>query len=282
MSADETIRSALLAQRYGGQPQPERLHWNPQVEAMLSHRSVRSFLNEALPDGALETMVAAAQSASTSSALNQWSLVAVTDPDLKQTLARVIADTVPTERIPWIEEAPALLLWVADASRSAAITQEQGAEPIVLDYLDAFLMASVDAALAAQNASLAAESMGLGVVFLGVMRNAAKTVAELIDLPPYSFVAFGMAVGHPDPQRPGGIRPRPAQPVVLHHDRYQRERYRDYLEGYEAACLEFRQTREMSDKTWREAVLASTTSLEYMGGREHLRAMIQAQGFKLG
>ena len=87
---------------------------------------------------------------------------------------------------------------------------------------------------------------------------------------------------HPhQPERPGGIRPRPAQPVVLHHNRYARERYREYLEGYEAACLEFRQARGMREKSWQEAVLASTTSLEYMGGREHLREMVTARGFTL-
>lgn len=277
----EDTKAALLEQRYGSQQKPANIHWNSQVEAMLSHCSVRTFLPKALPDGALETMVAAAQSASTSSALNQWSLVAVTDPELKHQLGQTIARTVPTDRIPWIEDSSALLLWVADASRSAAITLEQGGDPIVLNYLDSFLMASVDVTLAAQNASLAAESMGLGIVFLGVMRNAAKEVAELISLPPFSFVAFGMAVGHPDPSHPGGIRPRPAQPVVLHHNRYDQERYKQYLEGYEAACLQFRQSRDMSEKTWQGAVLASTTSMDYMGGRENLRAMVEEKGFKL-
>jgi nitroreductase len=71
-------------------------------------------------------MVAAAQSASTSSALHQWSVVVVTDVGLKQRLSDNIARTVPTERIPWIEEAPAVLLSVAGLSRSAAITQAQG------------------------------------------------------------------------------------------------------------------------------------------------------------
>ncbi|RMQ50270.1 Oxidoreductase [Pseudomonas cichorii] len=281
MTTHADSRTALLEQRYGAQTKPDNIHWNPQVEAMLNHRSVRAFLPEPLAQGTLETMVAAAQSASSGSGLHQWSLIAVTDPELKQKLSDTIARTVPTDRIPWIEEAPALLLWVADVSRSAQITRTQGDEPLVFDYLDSFLMASIDVSLAAQNASLAAESMGLGAVFLGVMRNAAREVAELVNLPPHSFIPFGMAVGHPDPTRPSGIRPRPAQPVVLHYNRYNHEGYRDYLEGYEQAFLQFRQDRGMQIKTWQQAVHSSTTSMAYMGGREHLREMVVQQGFKL-
>ncbi|MCP1545756.1 nitroreductase family protein [Methylorubrum extorquens] len=99
----------------------------------------------------------------------------------------------------------------------------------------------IDTSLAAQNAALAAESIGLGVVFLGVMRNAAKEVAEIIGLPPYSFVTFGMAVGRPDPARTSSQRPRLPQAAVLHHNGYRQDSYRPLLEGYEAAYRHFRE-----------------------------------------
>ena len=282
MTAFVDTKAALLDQRYGTtQQKPDNIIWTPQVEAMLSHKSVRTFLPDALPDGALETMVAYAQSASNSSGFNQWSVVAVTDPGLKQTLSDTIARTVPTDRIPWIEEAPVLLLWVADLSRNAEITREQGSEPVVLEYLDSYLMASIDATLAAQNASLAAESMGLGIVYLGVMRNAAREVAEIINLPANSFATFGMAVGRPDTTRTSSIRPRPAQPVVLHHNSYQQGRYREYVDRYEEACLAFRTEQGMRPKTWRGAVHEGATSMSYMGGRENLRETVMARGFKL-
>lgn len=273
--------AALLHQRYGDQPKPDNVIWNAVVEAQLAHKSVRTFLPEPLPNGSLETMVAAAQSASTSSALHQWSVVAVTDADLKQRISDTIARTVPTDRIPWIEEAPALLLWVADLSRSAAITRERGDEPVVLDYLDAFLMGAVDTALAAQNAALAAESIGLGVVFLGVLRNAAKEVAEIVGLPPHSFFIFGMAVGRPDPARQSAPRPRLPQSVMLHHDRYDRAGFRSALDGYEAAYTRFREEQGMRPKTWQDAVHESGTSLAYMSGRANLREVVGESGFKL-
>lgn len=281
MAEPTTKQDLLLQQRYGNQVKPENVIMTPVVEAILSHKSVRTFVPDSLPEGALETMVAAAQSASTSSALNQWSLVAITDPFLKKEVHNTVARSVPIERIPWILEAPALLLWVADASRSASITRDMGCEPFVLDYLDSFLMASIDATLAAQNASLAAESIGLGVVFLGVMRNIAKQLADLIKLPDHSFVAFGMAIGVPDASRASAIRPRPSQPFVLHHNHYSQDRYREYLEGYEEACKTFRDQQGMQSKTWKDAVHSSMTSMDYMGGRQHLREMAVGNGFKL-
>lgn len=272
----------LLEQRYGtAQQKPENIIWNPMVETLLGHKSVRTFLPDDLPEGALETMIAAAQSASNSSALNQWSVVAVSDPSLKQHIADTVARTVPTDRIPWIEEAPVLLLWVADLSRGAEITREKGGEPVALDYLDSFLMASIDATLAAQNAAIAAESIGLGIVYLGVMRNAAKELAEIINLPAHSFITFGMAVGHPDAHRTSAIRPRPAQPVVLHHNKYVQGRYKQYLQNYEAACETFRSQQNMRPKTWQNAVYESAISMDYMGGREHLRETVQVRGFRL-
>lgn len=281
MSPTKPTKDELLKARYGSQPTPGNLLWNPVVEQQMAHKSVRTFLNEPLPEGALETMVAAAQSASTSGALHLWSLVAITDEAMKQQLSDTIAATVPTDRIPWIEEAPALLLWVADASKSAGITKDQGLEPSVLEYLDSFLMASIDTSLAAQNAALAAESIGLGIVFLGVMRNAAKEVAKIIGLPAHTFVTFGMAVGHPDPDRTSSQRPRMPQAAVLHHNGYQQDRYREHLDGYEAAYLQFRQAQNMRPATWQQSVQAYATSMAYMGGRENLRDMVTGQGFAL-
>ena len=92
MTDRKAEQRSLLEARYGAaQQKPDNIIWTPQVEALLRHKSVRTFLADALPDGSIETMVAAAQSASNSSALNQWSLVAVTDVELKQRISDTVA-----------------------------------------------------------------------------------------------------------------------------------------------------------------------------------------------
>ena len=164
--------------------------------------------------------------------------------------------------------------------RSPAITQGSGGSTEVFEHVEAFLMASIDAALASQNAVVAAESMGLGVVYLGAMRNNARELAELLGLPQYSFVVFGLAVGTPDPARRSGIRPRPAQSVVLHHNRYGAVATEEWVDAYEDAFRRFREEQGMPPKTWLESV-AYASSAPYLDGRENLRDTVQDRGYLL-
>lgn len=281
MTTADNSRDAILTLRYGAQTKPSHLLWNDQIAALLQHRSVRDYLPDALPDGALESMVAAAQSASTSSNLHQWSVVAVTDPALKAQIAD-LASGKKKDANEFIKQAPAVLLWVADLSRNNRITCAAGADTKVHDYLDAFVMATVDAALASQNAVVAAESMGLGVVYIGAMRNEAKELAALINLPQHSFVTFGLVVGWPanHPAKPETVRPRPPQDVVLHHNRYDAEQSMRALDAYETEFHKFREGIGMGQWTWKDSVVYSN-KFEYMDGRENLRQTVVERGFKL-
>lgn len=277
-----TYQNALLSARYGRQPIPQ-MCWNEQISALLSHRSARAYLPDPIKPGSIEAMVAAAQSASTSSNHHQWSVIAVTDPTLKGELSS-LAQGSAGHGNPHIDEAPVLLLWVADLSRNAAIADKSGVPNAVHDYLDAFLMASVDAALASQNAVVAAESLGLAVCYIGGMRNRAAEVAELVGLPELSYVVFGMTLGYPDPERLSAYTPRPQQAVVLHHDRYDAQASEKALHTYDHAFDDMRQElKERFDlnlKEWREGVRGSVT-IGYMDGRENLRQTVQERGFKL-
>lgn len=274
-------RQALLTLRYGDQPKPDTLIWNDQVEALLSHRSVRFYAPDPLPEGAIETVVAAAQSASTSSNLHQWSVVAVTDPSVKARLGELARRAAHGKGNPYIDEAPAFLLWVADLSRNHDITRQAGKVAPVHEHVDALLMGVVDASLAAQNAAVAAESLGLGVVYIGAMRNQAQAVADLIGLPDHSFVVFGMCLGRPDPARPSRMRPRPALDVVLHRDRYDPAKAQQLFPDYETAMQQFQDALGLTEGTWCASVEVSASDMDYMDGRENLRTALDARGFKL-
>lgn len=126
--------------------------------------------------------MAAAQSASTSSNLQQWSLVAVTDPELKAQVRKLSAGDSGLAN-GYIEEAPAILLWVADLSRNHDMTVADGLNPGVHEYLDSFVMATVDASLASQNATVAAESIGLGTVYIVLHETRQKNWPNLFNCP---------------------------------------------------------------------------------------------------
>ncbi|PMP85842.1 MAG: NADPH-dependent oxidoreductase, partial [Chloroflexus aggregans] len=131
----------LLHQRYGADI-PATIISHPVVDLLLSHRSVRSYSNEPLPEGVLETMIAAAQSASTSSNLQTWSVVAVTDPERKDRLATLAGNQNQIRR------APLFLVWLADLARLAHAAETRQMPHEGLDYLEMWLVGVIDAALA--------------------------------------------------------------------------------------------------------------------------------------
>lgn len=72
-----TNAQSKLAARYGAPDISPLQQWNETIDQLLEHRSVRAFTDKPLPDGTIETLIAAAQSASTSSNLQVWSVVAI-------------------------------------------------------------------------------------------------------------------------------------------------------------------------------------------------------------
>ncbi len=217
--------AALLRARYGDTPPLVGNTWNETLTALLGHRTVRRYLTDPLPAGTLELLIAAAQSAATSSNLQTWSVVAVEDPERKDRLATLASDQAQ------IRQAPLLLVWLADVARLADAAETRELPHAALDYTEMFLMAALDATLAAQNAAVAAESLGLGICYIGAMRNHPEEVAAELQLPSGTFAVFGMSVGYPDPTRLPTVKPRLPQAAVLHREHYsdqQAEPIADY------------------------------------------------------
>jgi nitroreductase len=82
-----TTSQAKMAARYGEPDASALATWSDTIDQLLDHRSVRAFSPEPLPDGLVETLIAAAQSAATSSNLQVWSVVAVQEPERKARLS---------------------------------------------------------------------------------------------------------------------------------------------------------------------------------------------------
>jgi len=186
----------------------ESTPWSPTLDVLLSHRSVRAYTTEPVLAGILETLIAAAQSASSSSNLQAWSVVAVKDPDRKSRLAALAGNQRH------IVEAPLFLVWLIDLNRLARLARARNEPSEGLEYLESFVMGAVDASLAAQNAVVALESLGLGAVYIGAVRNKPAQIAAELGLPPHVFALFGLCVGHRDPAKPAHVKPRRAAAVI--------------------------------------------------------------------
>jgi nitroreductase len=198
----------------------------PVTEQMAQHRSVRFFdTTRPLPEGTLETLVGAAQAASTSSNMQIWSVIVVADRDKRRTLCGHCRNQA------FIDEAPLFLLFCADTYRLRWLAERQG---YAMNYsrIDFLLAAAIDSALACQNAALAAESLGLGTCMVGGVRNKAREVAQLFELPPGVFGTIGLAVGWP--RRINNVKPRVPPSVVVHTDRYSTANFEQGIAAYDA------------------------------------------------
>jgi nitroreductase len=267
--------SASFQKRYGAGVPPPGV-WNATLDLLLAHRSVRHYADAPLPAGALEAALAAAQSASTSSNLQLWSVIAVEDADRKQRLSVHAAGQAHVAR------APLLLVWLADLARLRALGGERNVATDGLDYFEAFLLAATDAALAAQNAMTAFESLGLGGCYIGGIRNDAPAVAAELGLPDEVFALFGMTVGVPDPAHPAQVKPRLPQDVVLMRERYRwNEEQRAAIAVYDERLRAFQRSEKMREQDWTAQATRRVRDAAALTGRHILRDFLHGIGFKL-
>lgn len=267
--------SSSVAARYGDTESNVPLAWNDTMDLLLSHRSVRGFLSDPLPAGTLEALVAAAQSASTSSNVQAWTVIAVTSPETKAALSKIAGGQKH------MEECPLLLVWCADLARTKTIGERHNYPTDATGFLESFVVSVVDAALAAQNAAVAAESFGLGMVYIGALRNNPQEVARILKLPPNVVGAFGMCVGYPDPARPYNVKPRLPQRVMLHREHYDDSVPQEALDSYDATLAAFQRAEKMKEVGWISAMKGRWRDAASIKGRDRIRASLLALGFKL-
>lgn len=266
---------ALLSRRNRDGLLLRPFRWNQALETILSHSSVRGFQPHDLPHGTLELLVAAAQSASTSSNLQLWSVVAVEEPRRKSRLASLAGEQQ------FIRDAPLLLVWLADLARLDGIAADRGEAVAGTHHLEAFVLAVVDAALAAQNALLAAESLGLGGVYIGALRNQPEQAAAELGLPPHVFAVFGMAIGWPDARRTTGIEPRLPQAVVLHRETYDPAPKRAAIGRYDATLRKFQREQGLRETDWTQRCIDRVKDATALFGRDRMREALRNLGFEL-
>ncbi|MDX2375873.1 NADPH-dependent oxidoreductase [Microbacterium sp. LRZ72] len=263
--------AAAAEARYGGAPAPGvREDANGVVPLLLRHHSVRHFSDEPIDDTTVDTLIAAAQSASTSSNLQVWSVVVLRDPERKDQAAALAGDQ------DFIRQAPLFLVFVADWSRGRTLAREAGREPEALDYLESTMVGAIDAAIAAQNTVVAAQALGYGTVYVGAVRNRAAQMADFLGLPEGSFPVAGLAIGTAHPDESAAVKPRLPQRIVRHDETY-RPAVADELTRYDEA-LRAHNSRHGRSRGWQDGVVTRVTDTAALHGREQLRQTLADRG----
>ena len=238
---------------------------NPTLELLAAHRSIRRYRDEPLDDRAVETAVRAAQMASSSSNVQAYSLLRVRDPQRREQLAEW------TGGQPQVARAGAFFVVSGDQRRHALAARRRGGT--YAPNLETFLLAVVDASLFAQNLVVAFESQGLGVCYVGGLRNRIGEVDALLELPEGVLPLYGLCVGAPDEDP--GQRPRLPLEAVLFDERYPTdEELLAALEAYDARMGEYYEERGKPGYDWSGAVAAKFREPR----RGHLAAFYARKG----
>lgn len=220
---------------------------NPVIDTIMSHRSIRQFKDEAMTKEQMKTIIEAAQMAPSSRFMQTYSIIGITNPLLKKELGTITGLT-------YVENNGHFLIFCADLHRLTVMASEEEKQNMqdMLESTQFYQIATIDASLAAQNAALAAESMGLGVVYIGAIAKNLSEIDKLLNLPSHVIPLFGMAIGIPD-QKPE-IKPRLPIQAVYFENRYNSdaEEQREFTESYDQKMKAYYQTRSENPRadTW--------------------------------
>lgn len=236
----------------------------PTIDLICKHTSIRKFTEQPISSEQLNAILDAAQMASSSSFLQASSVIRITDTEKRAALVEL------TGGQKWVGQAAEFLVWCADFHR-----HQQIAPNAKLGYAEQLLIGAIDTALMAENALIAAESLGLGGVFIGGIRNNPADVVKLLELPSQVIPLFGLCLGHPN-QAPS-LRPRLPRSLVLHENAYQPDLDVQNLAKYDEQVRRYYKERTGANKatSWSEQI-ADTLEKE---SRPHIRAFLADQGF---
>ena len=197
---------------------------NAILSALSARKSVRVFTTDPVTPDERAAILNAAFQAPTAGNQQLYTILDITDPALKATLADLC------DHQPMIAKAPWALIFVVDYAKwidlfehvgcfEPEFVERTGKAPRRAPGLGDFAIAAQDAVIAAQNAVVAAEALGLGSCYIGDIVENAEEVAELLDLPPYTMPLSMLIIGTPRKERPAI-----AHPVVnlVHEERYCR------------------------------------------------------------
>lgn len=248
MSNGTTVRSikAALLERFGEDFAIDAsLSGLDGVSKIANYRSHRRFEPRRIEPDLLRLLCACALSAPSKSDLQQCDIVIVSDASTRKAIVATIPD------MPWIADAPAFLMFVANGARLPLMAGERS-KPFPNDHLDQFFNASVDAAIVLATFIQAATAVGLGCCPISAVRDDPRTVSEVLKLPRRVIPVAGLCVGWP--AQAGDITARLSLTTTVIDNRYGERDPAGEIDAYDRRRQKLRPYRRQRDPgRWGEA-----------------------------
>ncbi|MGB1286084.1 MAG: NADPH-dependent oxidoreductase [Aggregatilineales bacterium] len=241
------------------------------LDTLNQHVSIRSYTDQDIDNDTLTAILEAARRSPTSSNMQAYSFVVVRDPATKKVLAELAGGQKH------IETCPVFVACCADISRLKRACEMHDTD--LARNTENMLVSSIDAAIAGMSLATAAESVGLGTVMIGGIRNNPAEAAELLNLPDGAYIVYGMCLGYIEESNRPDQKPRMDSSLIIHHERYDDSDPAAQLTAYdEALSAHYRgEGRNTPDAAW-TGVMASRFSSPR---RPHLKNILEKLGFSL-
>ncbi len=166
------------------------------IETLLSHRSIRKYKNKPIEKETLDTILKAACNGSTMGNMQLFSIIVTQDKQKMEEMAPLHFHQ------PIATNAPLLLTFCADFHRFYRYCESRGVDTDAYSNLQSYHWAVTDAIIAAQNACIAAESLGLGLCWLGTITFNTPQFIDAMKLPQHVIPLACIAMGYPDEEVP--------------------------------------------------------------------------------
>lgn len=187
---------------------------NPIIQSLFDRKSVRVFTDRPVTAEEKDLILRAAVQAPTAGNQQLYTIIDVTDQAVKNTLVKTC------DNQPFIADAKLVLIFCADCRKWYDAFRFAGCEPRDPGVGDLALAIS-DATIAAQNAVVAAKSLGIGSCYIGDIMENCEAHRELLHLPKYVFPCCMLVFGFPTEQQKNRPKPlRSPMDSIVHENRY--------------------------------------------------------------
>ena len=248
---------------------------NTTLKTMLQHRSIRKFTAEEIDEQTLDLILKAACNGSTMGNMQLYSIVVTKDKEKMQAMAPFHFNQ------PIATNAPVILTFVADFNRFNKYCEHRDAATDAYSNLQSYHWAVIDAIIAAQNACVAAESMGLGICWLGTITFNVDKFVETLQLPKHTLPVACIAFGHPD-EEPELTDKLPLEALV-HYETYN-EYNKESIDWLYAEKEAHKNTKQLLEENNLPNLARIFTERRYTkAANEHfakvLESVMKGQGF---
>ena len=187
---------------------------NPVIESLFDRKSIRVFTDREITSEEKDLILRSAVQAPTAGNQQLYTIIDVTDQTVKDILVKTC------DNQPFIASAKMVLIFCADCKKWYDAFRFAGCEPRQPRVGDLALAIS-DATIAAQNAVVAAESLGIGSCYIGDIMENCEQHRELLKLPKYVFPCCMLVFGYPTQQQQERKKPlRSPMDSIVHENHY--------------------------------------------------------------